>query len=102
MSMAVDREGRRVGGTIVTGTDSVAYSGEIAADGRLVFTGGQLTLAERYERSGALAYKFVDIVFDDIAGKLCGRLGLYSTKLQEPGRPVYFELTRRAARPAGG
>lgn len=102
MSMAVDRCGRRVGGTIVTGTDSVAYSGEIAADGRLVFTGGQLTLAERYERSGALAYKFVDIVFDDIAGKLCGRLGLYSTKLQEPGRPVYFELTRCAARPAGG
>lgn len=44
----------------------------------------------------------MDIVFDDIAGKLCGRLGLYSTKLQEPGRPVYFELTRRAACPAGG
>lgn len=60
MSMAVDREGSRVGGTIVTGTDSVAYSGEIAADGRLVFTGGQLTLAERYERSGALAYKSSD------------------------------------------
>ena len=90
--MSVRRDGPRVSGMMAVGADTVSFSGEICADGKLKFTSGRLTLDERYEISGALEYNLDYMVFDDIAGKLCGRLGLYSVKLREPGRPVYVEL----------
>ena len=91
--MTVSSVGGELSGELSIDSVSTAYRGSLSG-GRLVFAGGGVTLPERYERGGKMDYRLDSMVLDVADGKVAGRLNLYSTKLKEPGRPMYFELRR--------
>lgn len=97
LSMNVSREGSDVFGAMVLGEDTVPFRAELTADSRLAFKKGTVTLPERYAPEGKVKYRLDNMVFDVWSDKISGSLGLYSLKLKEPERPMYFELLRSSA-----
>ena len=95
-AMTVSSVGGELSGELSIDSVDTAYCGSLSG-GRLVFASGGVTLPERYERGGKMDYRLDSMVLDVADGKVTGRLNLYSTKLKEPGRPMYFELRRRLA-----
>ena len=95
MPMAIEAHvaGGSMAGTIAIGTDTTYCKGKLDG-GTVTFDGAKLTLPERYERSGKMEYSLRSIVVDAAGGRLRGRLNLYSPKLKEPARPMYFELLK--------
>lgn len=91
--MTVSSVGGELSGELSIDSVDTAYCGSLSG-GRLVFASGGVTLPERYERGGKMDYRLDSMVLDVADGKVTGRLNLYSTKLKEPGRPMYFELRR--------
>ena len=92
-AMTVSSVGGELSGELSIDSVDTAYCGSLSG-GRLVFASGGVTLPERYERGGKMDYRLDSMVLDVGDGKVTGRLNLYSTKLKEPGRPMYFELRR--------
>ena len=95
-AMTVSSVGGELSGELSIDSVDTAYRGSLFGC-RLVFASGGVTLPERYERGGKMDYRLDSMVLDVGDGKVTGRLNLYSTKLKEPGRPMYFELRRRLA-----
>lgn len=95
--MNVTRDGSEIAGSMIVGTDTVPFKADITAENRLVFKKSNLMLNERYSGEKAVKYRMDDVVFDVWTDKICGRLNLYSLKLKEPERPMYFELQRNEA-----
>ena len=93
LAMTVSSVGGELSGELSIDSVDAAYRGSLSG-GRLVFASGGVTLPERYERGGKMDYRLDSMVLDVGDGKVTGRLNLYSTKLKEPGRPMYFELRR--------
>ena len=93
LAMTVSSVGGELSGELSIDSVDTAYRGSLSG-GRLVFASGGVTLPERYERGGKMDYRLDSMVLDVGDGKVTGRLNLYSTKLKEPGRPMYFELRR--------
>ena len=93
LAMTVSSVGGELSGELSIDSVDTAYRGSLFG-GRLVFASGGVTLPERYERGGKMDYRLDSMVLDVGDGKVTGRLNLYSTKLKEPGRPMYFELRR--------
>ena len=93
LAMTVSSVGGELSGELSIDSVDAAYRGSLSG-GRLVFASGGVTLPERYERGGKMDYRLDSMVLDVADGKVTGRLNLYSTKLKEPGRPMYFELRR--------
>ena len=93
LAMTVSSVGGELSGELSIDSVDTAYCGSLSG-GRLVFASGGVTLPERYERGGKMDYRLDSMVLDVGDGKVTGRLNLYSTKLKEPGRPMYFELRR--------
>ena len=96
LAMTVSSVGGELSGELSIDSVDTAYRGSLFGC-RLVFASGGVTLPERYERGGKMDYRLDSMVLDVADGKVTGRLSLYSTKLKEPGRPMYFELRRRLA-----
>ena len=92
--LTVGRSGTGLAGAIAVGSDSASYRAAVTADGKILFKDSRLTLPERYERSGRMDYRLDSMALSAAEDKVCGRLSLYSEKLKEPGRPMYFELRR--------
>ena len=92
-AMTVSSVGGELSGELSIDSVDTAYCGSLSGC-RLVFASGGVTLPERYERGGKMDYRLDSMVLDVGDGKVTGRLNLYSTKLKEPGRPMYFELRR--------
>ena len=92
-AMTVSSVGGELSGELSIDSVDTAYRGSLFGC-RLVFASGGVTLPERYERGGKMDYRLDSMVLDVADGKVTGRLNLYSTKLKEPGRPMYFELRR--------
>ena len=92
-AMTVSSVGGELSGELSIDSVDTAYRGSLFGC-RLVFASGGVTLPERYERGGKMDYRLDSMVLDVGDGKVTGRLNLYSTKLKEPGRPMYFELRR--------
>ena len=93
LAMTVSSVVGELSGELSIDSVDTAYRGSLSG-GRLVFASGGVTLPERYERGGKMDYRLDSMVLDVGDGKVTGRLNLYSTKLKEPGRPMYFELRR--------
>ena len=93
LAMTVSSVGGELSGELSIDSVDTAYCGSLSG-GRLVFASGGVTLPERYERGGKMDYRLDSMVLDVADDKVTGRLNLYSTKLKEPGRPMYFELRR--------
>lgn len=93
LAMTVSSVGGELSGELSIDSMDTAYRGSLFGC-RLVFASGGVTLPERYERGGKMDYRLDSMVLDVGDGKVTGRLNLYSTKLKEPGRPMYFELRR--------
>lgn len=93
LAMTVSSVGGELSGELSIDSVDTAYCGSLFGC-RLVFASGGVTLPERYERGGKMDYRLDSMVLDVGDGKVTGRLNLYSTKLKEPGRPMYFELRR--------
>lgn len=93
LAMTVSSVGGELSGELSIDSVDTAYRGSLFGC-RLVFASGGVTLPERYERGGKMDYRLDSMVLDVADGKVTGRLNLYSTKLKEPGRPMYFELRR--------
>lgn len=93
-SVTAARSGCGIGGLMVVGADTVSFTAALPAGNRIPFKTGGLTLDERYERGGKLKYRLDSMVLDVRGDRIAGRLNLYSPKLQEPSRPMYFELRR--------
>ena len=93
LAMTVSSVGGELSGELSIDSVDTAYRGSLFGC-RLVFASGGVTLPERYERGGKMDYRLDSMVLDVGDGKVTGRLNLYSTKLKEPGRPMYFELRR--------
>lgn len=94
LAMTANRNGSEVLGMLVIGEDTVPYRAELAADGKLSFKEGRLMLPERYTTDGKVKYRIDNMLLDVWSNKISGSLGLYSLKLKEPERPMYFELMR--------
>lgn len=95
LAMSALVSGREVSGSMVVGADSVPFSGRISTgNNSLVFTSGRLSLPERYSTDGDVKYRMDNMTFDVWNNRISGRLNLYSLKLKEPERPMYFELRR--------
>lgn len=94
LSMTAERNGNTVYGAMVIGVDTVPFDAEITSDSKLVFKKGDLMLNERYINSGKVKYRMENMNFNVWDDKIIGSLNLYSLKLKEPDRPMYFELYR--------
>lgn len=94
LAMNVKRESSEVTGFMILGEDTVPFKADITSDNKMIVNKGNLMLNERYSGEEAVKYKMNDIIFDVWADKISGRLNLYSLKLKEPERPMYFELQR--------
>ncbi len=86
-------EGKAAGRMILAG-DTVAFKADITADGRLLFSKGNVRLNERYNIGQKTNYRMDNAVLDVWKDKIFGRLNLYSLNLKEPERPMYIELSR--------
>ena len=84
-------------GVMVLSGDTIPFRAEVTADGKLIFSKGELKLAERYTVGGKVNYKMDNAVLDVWNDKIAGRLSLYSLRLREPERPMYMELARSDA-----
>lgn len=89
-------------GRMVLSGDTIAFSADVTSDGRLLFTGGGLRMAERYTVGGKVSYRMESAVLDIWDDRIAGRLSLYSLRLKEPERPMYMELSRIGGRSADG
>ena len=64
------------------------------ASGSRLAPGAYRGFVVTYDWSGKMEYSLRSIVVDAAGGRLRGRLNLYSPKLKEPARPMYFELLK--------
>lgn len=94
MSMTANKDGDKVNGLMVIGEDSVPFRAELAKDSMLVFKKGSIMLYDRYVPDGKVKYSLSSMAFDVWNDRMSGRLKLYSHRMKEPERPMYFELRR--------
>lgn len=94
LTMSANRNGSEVFGSMVVGADTVPFRAAITDNNKLTFQKGNLMLYERYEQGGKVKYRMDNMKFDLWDNKISGILNLYSLKLKEPERPMYFELHR--------
>lgn len=87
----------KANGVMVLSGDTIPFSSDVTADGRLVFSKGKLKLAERYTVNGKASYRMDNALLDVWNDRIAGRLSLYSLTLREPERPMYMELARSGA-----
>lgn len=89
---------KEVTGKIHLNGQKVDFIAEIDNEGKLIFKNSEVLLDERYTGGDSgVKYNLQSAVLEKWNNRICGRLYLYSTLLNEPERPMYIEIMAGAA-----
>ena len=89
---------KEVTGKIHLNGQKVDFIAEIDNEGKLIFRDSEVLLDERYTGGDSgVKYNLQSAVLEKWSNRICGKLNLDSTLLNEPERPMYIEIMTDAS-----